>query len=503
MPKKKDKKKPADKALVKQAARDLGVTYQKGMQMGDLVRAEADRVVRQSAASSGIDPEDGRWRRLGNSRRDLTPIEQDRLIDIANYLACQNPLGKRIREIRRDFVIGDGVTFDAEDKKIIQPILDDFIADPVTNFDEYQFDLVDYIGINGELLLPTFVNDVSGHVALGWIDPVEVEQVLADQRNRRIMRVVKMKPGAGAGAATFYDLSVRKYYTVANVDTDTASATYGLRVGDLLFFRINCAPDGTRGRSDFEAIADLCDAWDQATFNDLERVALLLNFIWDVELKSKTEPEIEKWLEGQAEPKPGAIRAHNENVTWQAVAPDLKFTETAVLSKSIRNNTLGSAGLAPFFYGDTENSNRASSENLDLPILRGLASRQRKMKAVFREIGDYQIDQFLMRRPALRRQFLNRKLSRKFAVNMPELSTRDLSRVGTVLAQVTGALDLAVGRKWVMRETAALVFGSIIAQFGVEYDAKKELAEADKQQQDESESDYTPTRISQLREAVA
>lgn len=495
MSKKKDKKKSAAKQLVKQAARDLGVPYQKGMGLGDLIKSEATKVARQSAASSGRDADEfataGRLSLY--SRRDLSPVDQDRLIQMANYLSSSNLLGARIKKIYRDFVIGDGLKFNAEDKTVVQPLLDEFWNDPINKFKSFQFDLVEYLGTNGELLLPTFVNQYSGRVRLGWIDPIEVMYVIPDQHNRRIMREVRMKPGAGAGYATFYDFSVEKRYQIVNVDTDETSPTFNYRTGNIFHFKINCSPDATRGRSDFEPIADVVDAWDQAVFNDLERIQQLLNYIWDITYTGLSESEIEARLDKETTPNPGSLRAHNENVKWQAVAPDLKLTETGKFSKQVRNDALGGAGLSPFFFGDTENSNRASSENLELPILRGFSSRQRTIGWVFEEMGDYVIDQAMIARPTVRRWIEDRKHSRKFTVDMPELSTRDISRVGAALSQIAMALDQAVQRGWLSREMAAVVFAAQIAQLGIQYDAAEEMAKAAAEKKDESQSDYGNT----------
>src|SRR5256885_441668 len=80
---------------------------------------------RQSAASTGRDADEfataGRLSLY--SRRDLSPVDQDKLIQMANYVTSGNLLGSRIKKIYRDFVIGDGVKFDAEDKTVIQPLL--------------------------------------------------------------------------------------------------------------------------------------------------------------------------------------------------------------------------------------------------------------------------------------------------------------------------------------------------------------------------------------------
>lgn len=501
MSKKKDKKKSATKQLVKMAARDLGVTYHKGLGLGDLIKSEATKMSRQSASSVSRDADEfataGRLSLY--SRRDLSPVDQDRLIQMANYLASSNLLGSRIKKIYRDFVIGDGVKFDAEDKTIIQPLLDGFWDDPVNKFKSFQFDLVEYLGTMGELLLPTFVNEYSGKVRMGWIDPIEVMYVIPDQHNRRIMREVRMKPGAGAGFATFYDFSVEKRYQIINVDTDEHSPTFNYRMGNIFHFKINCAPDATRGRSDFEPIADILDAWDQAVFNDLERVQQLLNYIWDVTLTGKSEPDIETWLDKQTSPSPGSMRAHNENVEWDAVAPDIKLTETGRFSKQVRNDALGGAGLSPFFFGDTENSNRASSENLELPILRGFSSRQRTVRWVFEEMGDYAIDQAAIARPTVRRWLEDKKHSRKFKLVTPELSTRDISRVGAALAQIGMALDLEVQRGRISNETAAIAFAVQMAQLGVEYDPIEEMRKAAKEKTADAQSDYKPGTLDAMR----
>lgn len=473
---------------------------------GETIRAEshreAERIVRQASASSGVDPDDRMWRGILRTRRDLDPVDQDRLIDIANYLSAQNPLASAIIDTRRDFVIGDGVTFDAEDKKIIQPLIDQFTTDPENNWDEFQFDLVKYLSVNGELLLPTFVNDFSGQVRLGWIDPYEVERVVADRHNRRVMRQVVMKPGATAGSTDYYTLSERRSYTIASVDTESRSRTFGYRVGDLLYFRTNCAPDAKRGRSDTESWGDLADQWDQFNYTNLERARMLNHFIWDVLLKGKSEQEIEDWLRKQSPPQPGSTRAHNENVEWKAEAPDLKATESTALSDSARRNALGAARLSDFFFGVTEGANRASSENLDVPILRGLASRQRKVKAIFREIIDFQIDQTALHRPVIKAKLEGRALSRKFDVAMPELSVRDLSRVGSIISTVTAAIDTALARGWITNETAARAFGSLMAQLGVEYDVDDELGKGSGEMEKRETTDYTPERIEQLRRVV-
>ncbi|HEX8090444.1 MAG TPA: hypothetical protein VF762_16415 [Blastocatellia bacterium] len=470
---------------------------------GDAIQKEAARLVKQSAVSKGVDPDDSQWRRITRSRRDLNPLEQDRMIEMANYLARQNALGSHIIRIKSDFIIGDGVRFEAKDKTVIQPALDSFWNDPVNNLDEFQFDIVDGFDIAGELFLPAFLNDYSGEVRLGWIDPLEVAQVIADRQNRRLMREVVMKPGAGAGTSTFYDFSVRKTYPIINVDTDSRSRSYGYRVGEIFYFKKNCAADATRGRSDLEAVADYIDAWDQSLWGDIERNDIAKRVVFDVLLKNFSDSQIEEWLRKQAEPGPGSIRAHNENVEWDILTPEMQNQDSRVVTDGTRKDVLGAAGLSNFFFGDTEDANRASAEALDLPILKGLQRQQRKVKAVFREMGDYAIDQMALKRPVVKRQIEGGKIDRRFDVVMPELSAKDLSRVGSVMAQVTTALDVAVERGWITRATAAKTFGSFMAQFGMEYDAEAEMEQADKERADRDAQDYDPGKVADFKRRLA
>ncbi|MGA9769299.1 MAG: hypothetical protein WBV94_09680 [Blastocatellia bacterium] len=498
MSKKKEKLK--SKALVKQAARDLGVEYQKGMRLGDLIQGEATRIVKQSAASvSSVDRDEDQWRGITQSRRDLQPIEQDRLLEIAHYLTAQNLLGAKIRKTRRDFIIGDGVTFQAEDKNEIQPLIEEFWYDPINNMDEFQVQIVDYLGIQGELFIPAFTNYFTGKVQLGWIDAYEVENVIPDAQNRRVMRQVKLKSISHASLTAMETVNHKRLYSVINVDLVPGSKSFNYRSGDMFRYGINCSPDATRGRSDYEPLADYIDAWDKATFNDLERVELLLNFIWDVKLTGKSEQEIEKWLETQMAPRPGSIRAHNENAEWEAVAPDLKFTETRMLANGIRKDVLGGADLSEFFFGITEGANRASSENLELPILKAFLSRQKIVKAVFRDFIDFAIDQKALKNRKFKAGLETGRIKRAFKVQMPELSTKDISRIGSVFSQATAALDMAVSRGWLRKETAARIFASLATQIGVEYDVDEEMKAVAKEKDADANQDYTPNRLEEAK----
>ncbi|HEX8184403.1 MAG TPA: hypothetical protein VF747_06620 [Blastocatellia bacterium] len=446
-----------------------------GSYIDSQVTAQVEERLSRQAVSYGSDPDAGDgFRSIATTRRDLTPVDQDKLINIASYLANANPLASRIRKLNRDFVIGDGITIEADDKETIQPIIDQFWKDPLNNFDEFQFDVVDYLSIYGELILPTFVNPFNGKTVVGWVDPVEVDRVLPDATNRRIMRRVLMKYGASAGASDLVTVeSKRLVYDIANVVTDPNDKAYGYRKGNVLHFKINCAPDARRGRSDYESLIDYLDILDQSMWNDLERVQMLLKFVWDVTVDKATPEDVEKFVKAaklDKEPPPGAVRYHNKAVEFKAVTPELRTQETCKLADSTRKFVIGAAGFSDFFIGYTEGANRASSDNLDKPILQSLQSRQRKVRAMFRELIDYAIDQRALSAAgrSLKLGLETGRISRNFTISMPELHVKDLSKVGNMIAQLGSALDLAVEKGWLSNETAQTVFVSLLPQFGLE-----------------------------------
>jgi hypothetical protein len=65
-------------------------------------------------AGLGLDPDDYKYRRLtgntGQQRRDLTPLQQDRMLEICWYLWEQNAFARRLITLMTDLILADGVT---------------------------------------------------------------------------------------------------------------------------------------------------------------------------------------------------------------------------------------------------------------------------------------------------------------------------------------------------------------------------------------------------------
>ena len=81
-----------------------------------------------------VDSDDHLYRSLTGSNRDLTPVTQDRMINVAAYLYDTNLTAARMIEIVRDYVIGDGITYTCENEDV-KTILDNHWDDPINNWE--------------------------------------------------------------------------------------------------------------------------------------------------------------------------------------------------------------------------------------------------------------------------------------------------------------------------------------------------------------------------------
>lgn len=202
---------------------------------------EINKKIAESYPMVGGASDDNLWRSLNQiSNRDLYILTQKRMQDIAFYLYDSNPIAKRIIEITRDFVIGDGFTYAAEEPVILD-LIDEFWNDPDNNLDiELDIDVLE-LGIFGELCLPVWVNSANGAVKLSYVDPVTILKVVKDKNNPKISRIIRWKP---------INAKEEKEMDIVNIDKNVNSKTYGLLTGECFFFAINKVSGATRGRSD-------------------------------------------------------------------------------------------------------------------------------------------------------------------------------------------------------------------------------------------------------------
>ena len=466
------------------------------MSFSDRLRA-AVSAARQAwfreAAGITVDDDDDQWRRLtGDARRDLSPMTQRRMRDLATYLWQSNPLANRIIELPVAYLLAEGVRLTVPDPDA-QNWLDAFWNDPINSMSMKLPKKVRELALYGEQCWPAFTNEVSGHVRLGYLDPDLIETVVRDPDNpEQAIGVVTVKDKRGES---------RRYRTIVNGPEEVFTArtreirqTFG--DGEAFFFTVNDLSDGTRGRSDLLAQMDWLDGYDQFMFGELERSNLMRAFIWDVTLDGATPEEVKARARDISAPSPGSVRVHNSSEKWDAVTASLQHGDSAEGARLFRNHILGGGTIPEHWYGGGGDVNRATGDSMGEPTFKVFSMRQQTLRFMLEEVARFQISRRLD--PSGRSGFdpANPDPDLLPTAEFPELTARDTSKYAAALGQVTAAAAQGIERGLMSEDLGLRLIAAIAARLGVEIDPEEELvqarAEASARRAEQEERDRFP-----------
>ncbi len=208
------------------------------------------------------------WRPLtGDARRDLNPLTQKRMQELAVYLWKTNPLADRLIELPVAYLLAEGVELSVPDEEA-QGWIDSFWNDPINCMDIKLPKKVRELALYGEQCWPVFVNEANGDVRLGYLDPGMIETVVTDPDNiEQPIGVVTQRDKKG---------NKRRYRIIVNgPETVFSKRTQQIREsfddGECFYFSVNDLSNASRGHSDMLAQLDWLDGYDQAMFGELER----------------------------------------------------------------------------------------------------------------------------------------------------------------------------------------------------------------------------------------
>ncbi len=435
----------------------------------------------------GTDPQGFRRISQATSARDLAPPIQERMQQVSYYLYVANPLARRTVELLKDYVVGEGVQVKAEDAAV-QQVVDEFWNDAVNNLDLNLESYVRELSIFGEQLWCVASNPLSGAVRLGYVDPAHIEAVeyatleTLPGRAVAVPIAVVLKPlahparrdGSDSGAGDpGRDRQGAVRLEVVHLDEDPDSPTFGRLRGECFYWAINKARAASRGISDLFAAADWVDGYDQMLFALMNQMDALSRFIWDVRLEGMTAEQIKDWLkENGTPPRANSIRAHNEKVTWQAVAPSLQAADRSEGVRLLKNFILGGMGFPEHWFADGSTTNRATALVQGEPTLKMLTSRQRFLRYMLAQVLRYVIDQ------RIAAGVLPPAVNRAVRVVTPELSVRDMEKAATALRSTAEGLVALQKAAVVDEQTMAQVAASVISQLGVDMDPAEALRRA-------------------------
>jgi len=405
----------------------------------------------------------------------------------AYYLYRYDPLARRMLELTKDFVVGEGITVKSKDDAV-QRVIDRFWLDSINNMPSKQHNKCLELGLYGEQCYPVFVNEESGHVRLGYLDPDVIDNVIANPENAEdmIAVVVKTRPGerkkayrivhaAETGQFAGHLVGAGQGLTISYI-TSAGTTETALLQGPCFFFSINRVSNATRGNSDLLPVIDWLFGFGDFLYNAQERQAFLYAFVWDVLLKGATDDQLEAWRKKHGPPKPGSAIVHNEGEEWNAVTPDLRGRDVVDISRTLRNFILGGLGIPEHWYSEGGYTNRATAQEMGEPSFKRLKARQDYFKFMLQHIVEFVLDQAIMRR-RLPVETDDVPTRNHFEVVVPDMRVKDVKAAADALLETTQGLMVAQQSKWLTQEKSIEIIAQVAAQFGVEVDSREMLEE--------------------------
>ncbi len=420
-------------------------------------KAEAAKAQEASIPPAGIlrDPGEGFRPISQQSERDLTPMTQERMIEVAYWLIETNPMARAIVAKFRDFLAGEGIGWAAKDEKVDQ-IIQKFWYDPVNKFEQKLPQKIRQLFAFGEQCYPAFTSEFAGQVRRGYVDPASIKEVVADPENCEIkIGVILKNRGNKKG---------KRYKIIHDSDEELASqAGQALRDtytdGECFYFTVNGVSNATRGRSELLATADSLDGYEQFLFDRIDLRRLIFP-IWDTKIEGKSEDEIKAIAQNMPAPRPGNEFVHNERITRTAVAPDMKADDATSDARLLKNHILAGHGLPPTWFAESGDVNRAAAGELDTATLKALTMAQLIVKDMIREMLRFQIRMKIAANeldPVLTLKDGSKiKAVDAFIVATPEISTKDMTKLAASLQQITTSLMVAEQQQWVTKKTELL-----------------------------------------------
>jgi len=452
------------------AARSVGMGYSANSTPSDT------RMVEAAGTTVGTEDMTG-WKRLtGESKRDLNPIAQRRMQELAVYQWKTSPLANRLIELPLAYLLAEGLKVDIGDEEAREWI-DKFWNDPINAMDLKLPKKVRELAIFGEQCWPVFVNEFNGHVRLGYLDPGLIETVVLDPDNvEQPIGIVTRKDKKG---------HARRYRIIVNGPEDVFTERAreireGFSDGDCFYFRVNDLSVSSRGHSDLLSQIDWIDGYENAMFGELERWDFLRAFIWDLELTGATPEEVKARAAEVKTPHPGSVRVHNEGEKWTAVTPDLKAVDAEKNARLMRNHVMGGGTIPEHWFGGGSDVNRATAGEMGEPTFKIFTMRQRLVGYMITEVLRFVVRMRIIAifgTEAGGNGMLEDPDFQPVAV-FPELTAKDTSKYAVALSQVVLAVGAAIDRGLMSEQTGIAMIGLVAGQLGLEIDATAELEAA-------------------------
>jgi len=274
---------------------------------------------------------------------DLYPVPYEKVCWEALRLWRYNPLAHRIIEITKDFMIGEGLSFEASDPRV-QDLLTAFWNDPVNRLEQTLDQRVREFLLYGELIIPVDTrNDV---VRLGYLYPWEISKLERDEVYPfQVTKLHFRRVAYGTQQPLELDVIRPKLE-----DTEWP----GYLQGEVFYFCFKRLMGFPRGMSLLLPLIDIADALDAFVFNSLKRSQYLLMWCFDVTCEGADQATINARRDEliRQPPEPAGFLIHNEAERWSVLRPELDARDLTEEARFYESYLFGGAGFPAFMFGE-------------------------------------------------------------------------------------------------------------------------------------------------------
>lgn len=338
-----------------------------------LERQAVEYELAESAFMRQLKDEQKGWASLGSAtKRNRTWADvEDNLKECYTAWAV-NPIAKSYCDYMRYFVIGKGTQITTEDGDSATEQIKYFTE--LNEWDILEKQICEELSRDGEVFVRFHdMNKLEMQASVSritLIDPLEVQAIdCPEVGNPKRYRRVYSKLG---------DMD-----DSGNQTSETVSEW--IPASEIIHIKVNTSYNELRGRSDLLVVLPWLKQLKAWIDNMSRRNYFMAAFNWFVKCSGGVKPSdiTAKYPTGPAQ---GTTLAHTPNEEWTASVPDMKWADTTNGARAIKLIVMAGYKMPESWFGDTGESNLATTQALSMPTLRAFLDRQDVLKYYFSEI---------------------------------------------------------------------------------------------------------------------
>lgn len=340
-------------------------------------------------------------------------FQKQRLMFERSQEECQKGIGKAIKDITTNFVLGDGIGFEYTDINITDQNVINDINQALwkiwqdNEFDLKQYTISDYAIERGEVFIKLIENAKEGEFQVKIIDPWEVTDYLYDPSSMKVK--CWFRDGIENGMAT-----VREPLLTQGAK-DKNGNPYIVHQ-----YKFNVSSNLVRGRSDIYSVL----YWIKI-YNDFLKCRSRLNrfrssVAWHKKIEGGSKAISQGATKVQKPFPPGVVLVSDAKTTYEALKAEINAGDVKDDGDAFKV-MISSTTQIPhhWLFGSGEHTNLATAKNMSAVPKRKFLRRQKELKTIFQEIFWHGL-KFILGKSTMK----NNSISIKEGIVLQELKTK-------------------------------------------------------------------------------